>query len=211
MIIMVLQKGDFVELDYTGSCEGKVYDTTKPDVAKKNNLPGEPHTVVIALGEGMILQGIDEELIGKEPSKHTFTLTADKAFGKKDPKLIQMIPVAKFQEQKIEPQVGLQLNIDGMIGVIRTVSGGRILVDFNHPLASKDVSYDVEVKRIVTDGKEKVEALNKALGLEGTVTKKEKDYEIQPKQAMPKEISEQLAKKYKDIAKVTVTFVPPPK
>ncbi|MAF35313.1 hypothetical protein CMO91_05705 [Candidatus Woesearchaeota archaeon] len=208
---MPLKKGEFVELDYTGSCEGHVYDTTKPDVAKKNNLPGEPHSVVICLGEGMILAGIDEELIGKEAGKHSFTITADKAFGKKDPKLIQMIPAAKFQEQKIEPQVGLQLNIDGMIGVVRTVSGGRILVDFNHPLASKDVSYEVEVKRVVTDGKEKVEALNKALGLEATVTKKEKGYDIQPKQAMPQEISDQLTKKYKDIANETVTFVPPPK
>jgi peptidylprolyl isomerase len=55
--------------------------------------------------------------------------------------------------------VGLQVNIDGAIGVVRTVSGGRTVVDFNHPLAGKDISYKVNVIRKITDDKEKIKSL----------------------------------------------------
>lgn len=206
---MTLKEGDFVELDYTGKADGRVFDTTRKDVAKANNLPGEPHTAIICLGQNMILKGIDEGLIGKELGKHTLTLPPEKAFGKKDAKAIQMIPQGKFKEQKLEPKVGLQLNIDGMVGVIRSVSGGRVLVDFNHPLANKEVVYEVDVKKIISNAKTKVEALNKALGLEAEVQEKDKKIIIRPKNDIPKEIAEQLTTKYKDIASVDVTFTAP--
>ena len=56
---------------------------------------------------------------------------------------------------------GMQLNIDSMVGTVKTVSGGRTLVDFNHPLAGKDLVYDVKINRIVDDNKEKLNSLLK--------------------------------------------------
>ena len=44
------------------------------------------------------------------------------------------------------------------MGIVRSVSGGRVIVDFNHPLSSKDVHYDVEVLKIVTDKKDQIQA-----------------------------------------------------
>ena len=83
------------------------------------------------------------------------------AFGRKDTKLIQLIPTSKFRQQNIQPFPGLQLNIDGMFGTVKTVSGGRCLVDFNHPLSGKDLVYEVKLTRIVHDSKEKLAALLK--------------------------------------------------
>ena len=51
-------------------------------------------------------------------------------------------------------QAGVDIvNIDNTMGVIRSVSGGRVIVDFNHPLSSKSVHYDVEIIKIVEDKK----------------------------------------------------------
>ena len=110
---------------------------------------------------------------GKKPNggykmmeKYTIELDAEHAFGKKNAQLIQMIPAKRFKEQKIQPVPGLRLNIDNRIGIIRSVNGGRIIVDFNHPLAGRDVTYDIEIKRIVTDKKECISSIfNALLGL----------------------------------------------
>jgi len=63
----------------------------------------------------------------------------------------------KFLEQKINPVPGMTVEIDNYTGLIKSVSGGRVLVDLNHPLAGKNVSYEVTIIRKVEDLKEKVE------------------------------------------------------
>ncbi|MCH8980513.1 hypothetical protein IH922_00675 [candidate division KSB1 bacterium] len=50
----------------------------------------------------------------------------------------------------------MQINIDGMMGIIKTAGGGRCLVDFNHPLSGKEVTYTIKVNKIITDDKEKL-------------------------------------------------------
>ena len=72
-----------------------------------------------------------------------------------------MIPLSKFKEHNIVPVPGLQINIDGMLGIVKAVSGGRITIDFNHPLASRNVFYEIKVNRIVNDLKEKIESFLK--------------------------------------------------
>src|SRR3989344_5391232 len=63
--------------------------------------------------------------------------------------LLKMIPIKVFFQHKINPVQGAMLNFDGKMGKVLSVSGGRVLVDFNHPLAGKDVIYEVNVKRII--------------------------------------------------------------
>ena len=53
----------------------------------------------------------------------------------------------------------MQVNIEGLMGTVRSISGGRSLIDFNHPLAGKDLIYEVEIKRIVTNTEEKLKSL----------------------------------------------------
>jgi FKBP-type peptidyl-prolyl cis-trans isomerase 2 len=87
----------------------------------------------------------------------------EKAFGKKNSKLIQLIPTSVFTKQKIRPMVGLQVNVDNSFGVIRSVSGGRVIVDFNHPFAGKDLKYDVKINKIFKDAEKKIPLLTKTL------------------------------------------------
>lgn len=161
---MTLQKKDFIEIEFTGRIKDReIFDSNvKKDIEKSNlNLKASPF--VFCLGEGMFLKGIDEFLIGKNIGEYEIELEPEKAFGKREPNLVQMIPIKVFREQKLNPIPGVVFNFDGRIAKILTVSGGRVMVDFNNPIAGKIVIYKIKVKRKVEDINEKIKALNEFL------------------------------------------------
>jgi len=101
--------------------------------------------------------------------------------------LLKLIPLTAFKEQKINPQVGLVLNIDDAKGIVRSVSGGRVIVDFNHPLAGKEVIYKIKILKKLEKIDDKINALNEFL------FKKKFDFEIQDKKLILN-VEKQLAK-----------------
>jgi len=166
---MVIKKGDFIEIDYIGKIKntGDVFDLTKRDVAKEKgieNKDADYSPKIICVGQGNVVKGLDEFLVGKEVGKkYSVDISAEEGFGKKNAKLIILVPLSVFKKEKINPFPGLQINIDGRFGIVKTVSGGRILVDFNHPLSGKDVVYEVEINKIVKDDAMKVKSIIKGL------------------------------------------------
>jgi len=160
-----LKEGDFIEIQYTGRLKGtnEVFDTTDEAVAKANHLHNtkiQYGPLIICIGQKEVLKGLDAQLVGKEIGKsYKVELEPENAFGKKQAKLVQLMSKRKFAQNKIQPFVGLQVNIDGTLGIIKTVSGGRILVDFNHPISGKAVLYDLKINRLVTDNKERIQAM----------------------------------------------------
>lgn len=198
----IVKNHDFVEIEYTGRVkeDNSVFDTTEEKVAKENGIVGKHadySPVVICVGENNILKAIEEQMIGKEAGKdYKFEIGHENAYGRKDAKLIQLIPANKFRQQKIQPVPGLQLNIDGVFGIVKTVSGGRCLVDFNHPLAGKDLVYDVKINRIVDDEKEKLNSLIKMHFRikDAEIEVKEGAASVKLKHNVPKEGQEELKK-----------------
>ena len=166
---MVLTKqNDFVEIDYVGRIKesNQVFDLTNKELARKENIQGHHHfgPKVICLGLNAILPALDQFLINKETNKsYTLELAPEKAFGKKDLTLIKTVPLQVLKEQKINPFPGLQINAEGTLGTIKSVAGGRVTVDFNHPLASKTLIYEVTINKIISDNKVKVESLVQSL------------------------------------------------
>ncbi|MCI0617119.1 FKBP-type peptidyl-prolyl cis-trans isomerase, partial [bacterium] len=203
---------DFIEIEYTGRLKdtNEVFDTTDVKTAKEAQIfseKGDYSPVIICIGEHQILKGIDEFLEGKEPGTYKLELPAAKAFGAKNPKLVTMIPTSKFAEQGIKPVPGLRLNIDNYVGIVKTVSGGRTVVDFNHPLAGRDVSYDLKVNKIITDKKTQVEALLRVLlGVKAPVDVKEKKAVITFPSELPEPIQKELAKKITELTALEVEF-----
>ncbi len=210
---MAIKKNDFVEIEYTGKLKenNAVFDTTSEKVAKDNNLFSENSDykpVIICIGKGFLLKGLEDKIDGKELGKHVVDLKPEEAFGKKDAKLIQLIPTKKFHEQQINPMPGLQLNIDGVLGTVRTVTGGRTIVDFNHPISGKDVIYEVEIKRVVTDAKEKINAVLKMMiNVKDADIKVEGDKAtIKIKQKLPSEVENELKKQIKELTNIEASF-----
>ncbi len=169
---MAIKKGDFVELEYTGSLkDGTVFDTTDESAAREagmHNPDARYGPVTICVGENHVVEGLDRQLEGKEPGNdYTIEVPPEEGFGKKDAKQIQLISTSKFRKENINPMPGLQVNVDGAVGVIKSVSGGRTLVDFNHPLSGQKLVYKASIKKVVDDDREKLKSLiNVRLGLE---------------------------------------------
>ena len=160
----MVQKGDFVKLNFTGRlADGTVFDTTNSQIAKQigSNRSGP---VIVCVGQRMLIPGLDEALEGKN-GRFSVKLSPDKAFGKKDPKLLKIIPTRQLLAQQIRPQPGMRLNVDGEYGVVRTVGPDRTTVDFNHPLASQEVTYDIEILGTVDDSKDQIKGIIDPIGL----------------------------------------------
>jgi len=160
-----IKKNDFIEIEFTAKIKesGEIFDTNVKESAKKASFQINEEGLkpfILSVGNSMIIKGLDLALEGKKiGEKDKFEFSPEDAFGKRNPQLIKMIPLRIFTEQKIMPEKGMQLTLDGMLVRIVAVTGGRVLADFNNPLAGKTVIYEVFIKRIVTDLKEKINAL----------------------------------------------------
>ena len=158
---MTFQKKDFIEIEFTGRIKGgEVFDSNIKEDLKKINPEASSKPFIFCLGEGMFLKGIEDFLLGKEIGKYEIELEPEKAFGNRDTKLIQIVPIKIFRDKQINPIPGIMFNFDGRPAKILTVSGGRVIVDFNNPLAGKTVIYKVNFMRKVEDKKEQINAFN---------------------------------------------------
>ncbi|MCK9570627.1 peptidylprolyl isomerase [Candidatus Pacearchaeota archaeon] len=156
---MTFQKKDFIEIEFTGKVkDGGIFDSNIKEDLEKLNPEAKPKPFVFCLGEGMFLKGIDEFLIGKEIGKYNIELSPEKAFGPRVPSFIQMVPMKIFQNQNVRPYPGAVFNFDGRIAKILSVSGGRVTADFNHPLAGKNLVYEIKVLRQVENLDEKLKS-----------------------------------------------------
>jgi FKBP-type peptidyl-prolyl cis-trans isomerase SlyD len=159
---METKEKEFIELDFSARVkEGELFDTTRKEEAKKLNIEeNSVKPLIMSIGSNMVVPGLDKELVGKEiGKKYEIEICPEEAFGKRDPTLIQMVSLNNFKEQEILPQKGMQFSLDGRLARVLSVSGGRVLMDFNNILAGKNVIYDYEIKRIVNDKKEQLDAL----------------------------------------------------
>jgi len=165
---MALNKKDFIEIEFTGKVkDGEIFDSTiKEDLEKihqDHDHPIESKPFIFCLGEHMFLDALDNFLIGKNEGTYEIELNPEQAFGKRNPSFVRMIPIKVFREHNMNPAPGIMFNFDGRVGKALTVSGGRVMVDFNNPLAGKVVTYKINVKRKVTEINEKVRSLNEFL------------------------------------------------
>lgn len=165
MIYMALQKGDFIIIDYTGKVKetGEVFDTTIEETAKKERLYKEGEIYepkLIVIGEGWVLKALDESLTSMEVGKTTpVEIPPEKAFGARDPEKVRRIPLRRLTAKGITPSLGMRVEYNGKMATVRTVGGGRVLLDFNPQLAGKTLIYEVTVRKKLRTRKKKIAAL----------------------------------------------------
>jgi FKBP-type peptidyl-prolyl cis-trans isomerase SlyD len=158
---MTVQKGDFVRISYTAKLEdGTVIDSTDEDVAKEHGVY-EEHAkygdIVVVVGEGHVIKGLDEALEGKEVGfKGSVEVPPEKAFGEYDPENKEVISISRFKER---PEPGTRVRVGERVGIIERVIGRRAVVDFNHPLAGKTITFDFEIKEKIESPKEKIKSI----------------------------------------------------
>lgn len=109
----------------------------------------------LSLGTGELAPAMEARLIGMaEGTRATFELAAGEAFGERNPQLMQRVKRALLDELGDPDE---QYSIGDVVqfptpdgqgayaGVVREVGGDWVLFDFNHPLASQPVTFEVHV------------------------------------------------------------------
>lgn len=157
----MISNGDFIRLSYTAKLEtGEVIDTTSAEVAKESGIFNENTRygdIYAVVGEGHVLKGLDEDLVGKEVGyKGEVKIPPAKAFGEYDPNKKDTFSITKFREK---PEVGQRVRIGDKIGTVERIVGRRVVVDFNHPLAGKNVIFQYEIKEKLEKPEDKLKAL----------------------------------------------------
>lgn len=136
-----IQQNSAVTLHFTIKLnDGSVADST-------HNM-GKPAKFVI--GDQSLSDNFERCLLGMQTGESkTIELAADDAFGQPNPDNIHHMDRSKFAGQE-----GLEAGVimafsgkDGVEipGIITDVSGESVTVDFNHPLAGQDVTFEVEI------------------------------------------------------------------
>jgi len=137
------KKGDKVKVHYTGKLtDGSVFDSSE------NREPLE-----FELGAGMMIAGFDKAVTGmKVGETKTANLSAEEAYGQKNDEMVVEVPKSQLPED-LKPEVGQQLGMQQPNGqnvpvVVTKVEAETIEIDANHPLAGKDLVFDIELVEI---------------------------------------------------------------
>lgn len=160
-----MKEGDFIRIDYVGriSESGKIFDLTKENVAKKEGIfnPSFGYgPVPIIVGANFVVKGLEKVLKDiKVGDKKKVKVGAKDGFGERNSKLIKLIPLSQFKKQNMDPFPGMPITLNNLSGRVLSVSGGRVRVDFNHPLAGKTLEYEIEIKKKITKNIEKIKAV----------------------------------------------------
>ena len=142
----VAKKGDTVKVHYTGKFEdGKTFDSSEG----KDPLQ-------FTLGTGKVIVGFEQAIIGMTTGdSKTITVPATEAYGKYHSDRIFVVDKNKFPEN-ITLKVGAVLQLQGkddkeppVVVTIINIEGEKVTLDANHPLAGKDLIFDLTLVEIV--------------------------------------------------------------
>ena len=139
----MIEDGKKVRIHYTGTLsDGEQFDSS----AGRDPLEFET-------GAGMVIPGFDAAVRDMEVGgKKTVTLPAAEAYGEIRAEMVGDIPKANFPEG-MELQVGMPLQMSGPQGplpvVVKEVKEDAVTIDANHPLAGKDLTFELELVEII--------------------------------------------------------------
>lgn len=177
----MVQDGDVVEIDYVGriSNTGEIFDLTSKEVAEEEGMNVDVDPARVLIGAGHVIPGLEDALRDMDVGEQRdVEVSAADGFGERDSDNIETISQREFNDHDVTPQRGLVVEIDGRRGKILSTSGGRVRVDFNHPLAGKDLAYDVTVREVLDDVQDRVDAVLTYYELEDRVTATVEDSEV---------------------------------
>ena len=139
---MKAENGMNVKVHYTGKHEnGEIFDSS---VARQ-----EPLSVNV--GSGQVIPGFDGAIVGMSVGdKKTVTIEPKDGYGDKIAEAIQEMPIENLPEG-ISPGDSLQgqgPQGQPIMATVESINGDKAMVDFNHPLAGKTITFDIELVEI---------------------------------------------------------------
>jgi len=137
------KNGDTVKVHYTGTLEGgEIFDSSR-----------DKDPLEFTVGGGQLIKGFDEAVVGMaQGESKSVTIHAEEAYGLHREQMV--FQVGKDQlPNGLNPKVGQQLRTetaDGhpLIVTVTEVEEEKVTLDANHPLAGKDLTFDIELVEI---------------------------------------------------------------
>jgi FKBP-type peptidyl-prolyl cis-trans isomerase SlpA len=121
-----------------------------------SNFDQEPAT--LRMGDGNLPEGFEKHLLGLSAGdKRKVSVAPEDAFGQQNPSNIQRFKKDQFA-QTGEIELGMMLSFkdaggNELPGIVESIEGEVVMIDFNHPLAGKTLAFEVEVIAVeVADG-----------------------------------------------------------
>lgn len=138
-----VKDGNTVKVHYTGTLkDGSVFDSSV-----------EREPLEFKLGEGQLIPGFEKAVIGMEEGDKTkVDIPVKEAYGEAREELIINVPKDQLPED-VQPEIGMQLQVnqpDGQPVPVRVaeISDDELTLDANHPLAGKDLAFEIELVEI---------------------------------------------------------------
>jgi len=140
---MKIAKNSYVTIDYLINLGNE--EVYPPD--------GRPEEISFCMGWGAMPPGLEQALMGMKENDHkVITLAAEQAYGNFDDELVMEVPRADFDlEGELRPGLGFETqNKEGqpVYFIVQEVRPESVLIDFNHPLAGKDLEVAFTIRQV---------------------------------------------------------------
>jgi peptidylprolyl isomerase len=136
--------GDTVRVNYKGQlADGTVFDST-----------AEREPMQFTIGQGQVIHGFEQAVIGMAPGERKASrVPPEAAYGPYREEQVIEVPRAQIPAH-LDPQIGqsLQLREPGkepVVVQVKEMDEARVLLDANHPLAGKELAFEIEMVAIV--------------------------------------------------------------
>ena len=152
-------------LDYTviDKETGAVIETTNEEVARNANIYRAEEVyrpALVIIGETKLFEPLEQALMNAdEGAEIEVEVPPEKAYGQRDPSKVRVMSIREFHRHGIVPTPGDVVEVDGQRARVVSVSGGRVTLDFNHPLAGKTLLIRAKVVKVIRDDAEKIRQL----------------------------------------------------
>ena len=138
-----IENGNTVKVHYTGTLEtGEVFDSSR-----------EREPLAFKMGEGQLIPGFEKAILGLSVGETTTAnIPSAEAYGEHNPQMVVKAPKDQLPPE-MTPEVGMQLQLNQPDGmpipcVITEVTETEVTIDANHPLAGKDLTFEIEIIEI---------------------------------------------------------------
>ncbi|MHA1669211.1 MAG: helix-hairpin-helix domain-containing protein [Promethearchaeota archaeon] len=174
-----VEKGNFVLVKITGKTQkSKIFRVSSEEDARKAGIYEEekakqgyytPEFVIVGK-PGFLNEGLTETVEKMNFfEKKSVRIPPTKAFGKREPQKIERIGINKFRKLNDgkNPEYGQDFvkKGTGQRGTVIRVDQGKVVIDYNHPLAGQSIDYNVEVIDMIEDFNDKIEYFMAAKGI----------------------------------------------
>lgn len=148
-----IAEGSTVALHFSVSIENGV---------EIDNTRSREQPVSLTIGDGNLLPGFEKALFGlRAGDRRTVHLPPEDAFGEWNAENLQKFDTVKFESR---PEIGQMIEFEdkaksSLFGVVAAVNDDITEIDFNHPLAGKNISFEVEIFKVTPAGQQGIKIM----------------------------------------------------